>query len=118
MTSDDNVSVISEASNAALCSDPLMCQEDRNSAYKSLICDIAESLNERDVNKITWRYAEELPAAVKQKGCGLEVLQHLHENRKLSEWKVEHLKKLLANIKRKDLEEKVEQFQQQYPTGK
>ena len=67
MTSDDNVSVISEASNAALGSDPRMCQEDRNSAYKSLICDIAESLNERDVYKITWRYADELPCRCEAK---------------------------------------------------
>ena len=83
----------------------------RKQHFRSLVSDIAEHLDERDVDKIIWQ--RELPQKMKAKPA-LAVLEWLYSHGVYSTDEVRPLAQLLKAIHREDITEKVEAYQKKF----
>lgn len=83
----------------------------RKQHFRSLVSDIAEHLDARDVDKIIWQ--KELPQKMKDKPA-LAVLEWLYSHGDYSMDEVRPLAQLLKAIHREDITEKVESYQEKF----
>jgi hypothetical protein len=83
----------------------------RKQHFRSLVSDIAEHLDTRDVDKIIWQ--KELPQKMKDKPA-LAVLEWLYSHGEYSMDEVRPLAQLLKAIHREDITEKVESYQEKF----
>lgn len=94
---------------------PLICIDERNQAYKSLIQDIAERLGEKDVNSIV--YQRSLPEPARPQ-TGLDLLSQLDRAGLFSPSNIDPLIDLLKKIHRYDLVSQfIDGYLQHYGTG-
>lgn len=94
---------------------PLICIDERNQAYKSLIQDIAERLGEKDVNSIV--YQRSLPEPARPQ-TGLDLLSQLDRAGLFSPSNIDPLTDLLKKIHRYDLVSQfIDGYLQRYGTG-
>ena len=91
----------------------LKCTSDdrRKRSFKTLVGDIAERLDGKDVNNINWQ--EDVPPTLRGKPA-LEILEHLHKRRVFTELEVRPLAQLLTDIHREDLIDRVEAFREEF----
>ena len=87
----------------------------RRKEFRSLVSDIAEHLDEKNVKDIAWH--KELPSSLNDKPA-LDVLEHLYKHGKFSEIKVGPLEQLLKDIHREDLIGRVGTFSEEFGTSK
>lgn len=84
---------------------------ERHDAYKRLVCYVSEQLLEEDIKQILW-HTDAPPSRLRD--SGLDVLTYLERKGKFSEHNVQDLAKLLQDVNRMDLMEKVDSYHQQY----
>ena len=83
----------------------------RKHAFKSLVSDIAERLENKDVKNICWQM--ELPNSLEKKAA-LEALKWLVKHGRCSDTDIQPLAQLLKDIRREDLAGRVETFQKEF----
>ena len=83
----------------------------RKQHFRKLVSDIAEHLDQIDVDKVIWQ--KELPQKMKDKPA-LSVLEWLYNHGDFSMNELRPLTQLLKEIHREDLLEKVEAFQEKF----
>ena len=83
----------------------------RTHAFKSLVSDVAEHLDNKDVKNICWQM--DAPNSMQEK-TALEVLTWLVKHGKFSEVEVRPLAELLKDIHREDLTGRVETFWEEF----
>lgn len=86
----------------------------RHEAYKTLISQVADQLREEDMKNIFWQMST--PPKLRTESA-LNVLEDLERLDTFSERNVHRLSKLLKNINRIDLMNKVDDYNQQYRYG-
>lgn len=80
-------------------------------AFKNLIRDVAERLEDKEVKDICWQM--DLPKCLEEKPA-LEVMKWLLSHGKCSVTNAQPLVELFKDIQRKDLAERVENFQKEF----
>ena len=83
----------------------------RARTFKSLVSDLAERLESKDVKKICWQL--DLPPSLQEK-TALEALMWLVKHGKCSEINIQPLVQLLKDIHREELAGRVETFQNEF----
>ena len=85
--------------------------EDRDEAFRKLLCDVSQYLHEDDVQQMTFLTA--LPERPKNK---LDLLTELHRRGRFSPRRTEPLSRLLRDVNRHDLAETlVDHYRADYP---
>lgn len=86
-------------------------EDRRKREFRSLVGDISEHLEPKDIKNIVWQ--ERLPSSLREKSA-LDVLEHLYKHGKFSEYEMRPLAQLLKDIHREDLTDKVDAFWDQF----
>ena len=91
-----------------------MCSDDRScyNAYKKLITDIAEALQQDDCERLA--YQQDISGSL----SGLELLKKLENNGTIGKEKITQLADMLKGINRSDLiNSKIEPFEKKFPSS-
>ena len=88
-----------------------MGEDRRKRAFRSLVSDIAQHLDNNNVKDINWQ--EGVPASLQDRPA-LDVLQYLHRRGVYNEHEVRPLVQLLKDIHREDLIGLVDAFREQF----
>ena len=83
--------------------------EDCDEAFRKLLCDVSQYLHEDDVEQM--EYIADLPGRPKN---SLDLLMELHRRGRFSPRRTEPLSKLLRDVNRHDLEEKIVKYRATY----
>lgn len=83
----------------------------RRREFRSLVSDIAERLDDKNVKDIAWH--KDLPPSLNDKPA-LDILEHLYRRGHFTEYKVGQLEQLLKDIHREDLIGRVGTFSEEF----
>ena len=96
---------------------PRIVSEDRRNrvyhSFRSLVSDIAERLNDSDIQNIIWQQ-DVSPSSLQNNVTALEVLEYLYKHGVYTEREVRPLAQLLKDIHREDLTSRVDTFWKQF----
>lgn len=86
-------------------------EDRRKREFRSLVVDISEQIDPKDVKNIVWQV--QLPSSLREKPA-LDVLEYLYKHGFFSEFEVRPLAELLKDIHREDLTSRVDAFWEKF----